>query len=201
MIHGFRAAPAPRGDVPVVSWALFGAALGAGARLARRLLDGPRMRDLVLLLLLAMTGCATNAGTDCLSDGPERFFDPQSGGCILVGDREACDSCGGPQCVVGDGSAMDLALCDEGCASFTEMTCLGQPGCIAAYVDGSFAYCRGTAPSGPVHSGACAGLDAHECARHDNCAAWYLHRVSGAMSFDHCADEVRASTSAPADGG
>jgi hypothetical protein len=67
------------------------------------------------------------------------------------------------------------------------------------YLDGSFENCTATAPSGPIHAGACAGLDAHDCARHDSCSAWYRHGARGVM-FDRCADEVGASSSVAVDG-
>jgi len=51
--------------------------------------------------------------------------------------------------------------------------------------------CVGTAPSGPVNGTACAGLDAHECSRHDDCIAvhYYVDVPAWGLKFDYCAPE------------
>jgi hypothetical protein len=160
--------------------------------LAHRLLVRLRMRHLLRFLLVVTASCQ-NGGTDCLGDSPELFVDPQTGTCIEVGDSDACQRCGIGPCTVGDARVLDLAPCSGGlCGSATEMKCLDQPGCIAEYIDGGFHHCGETALSGPVHSGQCVDLDAHECSRHDNCSAWYVHTANGTQQFDHCADEPAA---------
>ena len=79
----------------------------------------------------------------------------------------------------------DWAYCDTACEQLDEQGCLVTSGCRATYVTQycppnadcafmqEFSGCVGTAPSGPVQ-GACEGLDAHECSRHDDCAAVHL---------------------------
>jgi len=50
-----------------------------------------------------------------------------------------------------------------------------------------------TAARDPVSTGACTGLDAQACSRHDNWSAWYLETSPGTTKFEHCADEAPAS--------
>jgi hypothetical protein len=156
------------------------------------------MRCRALVLVLAIAGCP-DGGTDCIGDSPASFLDPASDTCIEVGDQDACQYCGGTHCVVGDARALDLAPCST-CAPINEVDCLGRAGCRASYVNGAFDRCLGTAPSGPVHDGACAVLGAQECSHHDNCTAWYVRSAGGAAFFDHCADEVPSGASSRADG-
>ena len=78
---------------------------------------------------------------------------------------------------------------------------MATTGCFATFVlsandDGPPSYngCWQTAPSGPV-GGSCANLDAQECSRHDNCAAFYEEPGSARTSdvarleFRYCAAE------------
>jgi hypothetical protein len=157
-----------------------------------------------LLLILITAGCfASNGGTDCLGESPDRFFDPSAGQCIDVGSAEACQCNVGPgrtECIVGDAHDLDLAACDT-CQVSTEQACIERSGCIAAYLDGSFDQCRTAAPSGPLHVGACVGLDAHQCSRHDNCALRYLRAADGSPMFERCADDVPPRRFAACDGG
>lgn len=149
------------------------------------------MRITVLLVLLSGCLFETNTGSDCLGDGPEPRFVPDLGACVDVGDADACQFCGDRMCVVADPAG--LAQCGGPCTTTDETACLGTQGCIATYVAGSFASCWSTAPSGPVHSGACAGLDARDCSRHDNCSAWYGRSDSTTLMFQRCVDEPAAS--------
>jgi hypothetical protein len=50
-----------------------------------------------------------------------------------------------------------------------------------------------TAARDPVSTGACTGLDAQACSRHDNWSAWYLETSPGTTKFEHCADEAPAA--------
>ena len=151
-----------------------------------------------LALVLMIAGCPSG-GTDCIGDSPEAFLDPGTSTCIEVGDQDACHYCGGDHCAVGDPRTLDLAPC-AACAPFAEGDCLARAGCRAAYVNGVFDRCLGTAPSGPVHDGGCSMLGARACSRHDDCAAWYVRSAGGAPVFDHCADEVPINASVRAGG-
>lgn len=71
--------------------------------------------------------------------------------------------------------ARDWASCYSGCEELAEEACLMTPACRAVYVEGRgqrvYAGCWGTAPSGPIAGGGCAGLDAYACSLHDDCSA------------------------------
>ncbi|MCB9561340.1 MAG: hypothetical protein H6708_13110 [Kofleriaceae bacterium] len=98
----------------------------------------------------------------------------------------------------------DWAYCDTACEQLDEQGCLVTSGCRATYVTQycppnadcafmqEFSGCVGTAPSGPVQ-GACEGLDAHECSRHDDCIAVYMADPTGEdlynPTFSYCAPE------------
>lgn len=150
------------------------------------------MRHRALVLILTIAGCSSG-GTDCIGDGPTLLLDPASSTCIETGDQDVCKFCGGARCVVGDAHSLDLAPC-RACGG-PEGDCLSRAGCRASYVNGEFLACVGTAPSGPVHDGACAGLGAYACSRHDNCTAWYVRSTGAPPVFDHCADEVPTAVS------
>jgi hypothetical protein len=92
-----------------------------------------------------------------------------------------------PQAGDSDGAQApeDWGMCYGGCEGLDEDTCVDTPLCRAAYVgqclqDAScyagsegltFYECWAVAPEHPTSTGACGGLDAYECSRHDNCAA------------------------------
>jgi hypothetical protein len=97
----------------------------------------------------------------------------------------------------------DWASCPGACEGLDESTCLATPGCRGSYFqeecppdtdcDGPFGTrfqeCWGTAPTGPVQ-GACEGLDAQECSRHDDCIAVYgANWEYGGQAFSYCAPE------------
>ena len=152
------------------------------------------MRGFLLLIVLT-TGCFANGGTDCLGESPDLLFDPQRGQCIYVGSAEGCQCVAGPAspaCFVGDPHERDLAAC-HACGTKTEAECIAHADCIAQYINGSYADCRGAPPSGSVHAGACVGLDARECSRRDYCALRYTRADEHAPAFEGCADEVAAS--------
>ncbi|MFH0901366.1 MAG: hypothetical protein V2A73_12125 [Pseudomonadota bacterium] len=80
----------------------------------------------------------------------------------------------------------DVARCDGRCEELDEATCVMTPGCRAAYTtnfehspdpiaSAIFVGCWSTAPSQPGtgSGGDCTALDALECSRRDNCAAYH----------------------------
>ena len=124
-------------------------------------------------------------------------IDPRSGACIEVSNQDGCTYCDteGHQCVVGDIEKLDYADCVGTCLAVTEAGCLATDGCRAGYAGGRFFACWATAPSGPIHTGSCARLDAHECSRHDNCTSWFTG-PDGAKTFLHCEEELPVSVMA-----
>ncbi len=142
------------------------------------------MRILTALLVVVIAGCG--GGGDVCPQYVVVLRDPVSGACH---DARPCDANGNEIPIP------DQASCGSSCETLSEADCVVAAGCRAAYLGGSnsFLGCWGTAPSGPVSTGACAGLDAQTCSRHDNCSAWYLESSPGTTKFDHCADEVPAA--------
>ncbi|HLU68346.1 MAG TPA: hypothetical protein VKZ63_18810, partial [Kofleriaceae bacterium] len=61
--------------------------------------------------------------------------------------------------------------CESQCTGLDELTCIDTAGCRAIYVAGAFGDCWSTDQNGPIQGGGCAGLDAYECSRHDDCSA------------------------------
>lgn len=113
------------------------------------------------------------------------------GGCGAVGDDPGAPE---PQ--------PDWASCYGFCEGLGEADCLATPTCRAAYLDSGldadcapgfdcggagFLGCWGTAPSGAIQ-GACEGLDAYQCSRHDDCTAHYVSDGS-TQRFSYCAAE------------
>jgi len=111
--------------------------------------------------------------------------------------------------------APDWASCYGSCEGLDESSCLVTSGCRAAYGDGAldggeadadcapgfcgenaFLGCWGTAPTGPVQGGGCAGLDAYGCSLHDDCSAHYAtyYGEDGwtQTNFSYCSDEAWA---------
>jgi len=119
----------------------------------------------VRLALLALAACVHQGGT-ATCDVEIELRDPSTGLCQLV------------QC---PGNAMDWAVCQGTCDGLPESACLTHAGCHAAYIDhapdGAMYWdCWNVAPSGPTE-GSCAGLDAHECSRYDDCTSIYYPNV------------------------
>ena len=181
--------------------------------MAHCLLDAMGMRRLVVFAVVLSSGCDLyfNGGGD---DEPcaypaadiapaEQFRNPQTGAC--EGWGYPCDSrCGPCPETAGAIAPPDWGSCYSACEGLDETTCMGTSGCFATYLvpdpdDGPTTYngCWQTAPSGPV-GGSCAGLDAHECSRHDNCIANYKqvdNRTTyyGPLEFQSCAAEPAGS--------
>jgi len=145
------------------------------------------MRVLTALLVVFIAGCGLGEGGEVCPLYVVVLRDPVSGTCH---DVRPCDASGNGIPIP------DQASCGSSCEALSEADCVVAAGCRAAYIGGNsnrFLGCWGTAPSDPVRTGACAGLDAQACSRHDNCSAWYLEPSPGTTKFDHCADEAPAA--------
>jgi hypothetical protein len=109
-----------------------------------------------------------------------QYRNPETGQCESFGNPYPCDDRCGPCPATGEDQAIpDWGSCYSQCEGLAENDCIAATGCFAAYTDfptqdraPMFRGCWQTAPSGPV-SGACTGLDAQQCSRHDNCSAHY----------------------------
>ncbi|MGE0869660.1 MAG: hypothetical protein AB7P03_13930 [Kofleriaceae bacterium] len=170
-----------------------------------------------LLALLALTsGCSFYFGNDdddCDppmygAGAPEavpQYRDPWTGVCQDLGWRD-CDSRCGPCDDVADQAFPDWASCYGPCEGLAEGDCLATTACRAIYdVSGftpAFFGCWGVAPSGPVEGGNCLALDAYECSRHDDCAAFYYFPAYATLGsagdvastpFQYCAPEASPS--------
>lgn len=175
------------------------------------------MRQLVVVLAL-LTGCDLylgHNGDDVCNYGaaddvaePAPLHDPYSGQCESVGGYDCPDTCG--PCAYDTAGALpnqDWASCYSQCTGLSESTCLTTSGCQATYGGGlhqgsGFDGCYATAPSGPVSTGTCDGLDAHECSRHDNCSLFYGTLPNdGTGPFDHCGAEPTANSCSDVDCG
>lgn len=156
------------------------------------------MRVFVLLLIITTSACYTQ---ECLSDPMAHVRDPKTGACIVVSNSDGCNFCvsENEHCVVADVDKLDYSscgACPAAAETASQADCLAADRCRAVYKDGSFFACWTTAPSGPIHTGVCVGLDAHECSRHDNCASWFAAGADGVTMFDHCAEELPVSVMA-----
>ena len=105
--------------------------------------------------------------------------DPNSGLCSTFGGGGGggggtCGNWGGDERPGLPTEDADWATCYQGCEGLDEVACQVTPSCRVAYGDTGgqriFLECWGTAPSGPIQ-GACEGLDAYQCSRHDDCSA------------------------------
>jgi hypothetical protein len=148
---------------------------------------------------------------DCVNSGSDlapaiELRDPQTGTCQAFGGGGG-GGCDPVPLAEGEAKAPfsmpDWATCQSGCEGLDELSCQLSDGCRAIYVDAEscgpqgcmrvniFAACWGVAPSGPVQGGACEGLDAHECSRHNDCSA--VHQgdpvVGGVGGFSSCIRE------------
>ncbi len=177
----------------------------------------------LLAVLIVLSGCDLywNEGDDdpCkydyatgggASQPAYELRNPVTGQCEYGGGPYPCDYQCGPCAQAGDDRAAPLSQVDWGacysqCDGLTESSCLTASGCYAAYDEDtsladapakiSFKGCWQTAPSGPISTGSCFSLDAHECSRHDNCSAYYEAGVNAlvAGSFNRCAPETSAN--------
>lgn len=154
------------------------------------------MRCLLAVLVL-LSGCDlywNSNGDDVCNGGgwaddvapANELRNPDTGECQYVGGGGyGCDDPCGP-CPAYDtdgapGGAIapnpDWGSCYSQCSQLDEATCIAASGCLASYNDvpggAVFNGCFQTAPSGPLHTGTCIGLDAHACSQHDNCSIYY----------------------------
>lgn len=147
---------------------------------------------LAFLSIFSLTGCDLWFGQNHCDDsfGAADFeaigvLDPQTAQCIDQGGGGGGGICGDfADDALEPVPQQDFALCYSQCTELTEDECLTAPGCRAGYVSDcpegwdcdsttyTFHECWATAPSGPVQ-GACSGLDAYECSRHDDCIAYH----------------------------
>ena len=125
---------------------------------------------------------------------PQQLRNPVTGTCETIGGG------GGGGC--DDGLAPpglpDWGVCASPCEALDEASCKAADACRAIYankfpphVDGIelvYEACWPTAPSGPVHGGDCAGFDAQECSRHDDCVAQHASDWSACPDFDPSCD-------------
>jgi hypothetical protein len=173
------------------------------------------LSTVALLALSASAGCTFYFGGDGDDDCAVppvyegSYRNPETGACepggggwdYGCGDDDD-DYYGGPEPYpVEDAAAPDMAVCYERCEGLSEDACITTDGCRATYQQDAFdcppgalcpealpvfSECWGIAPSGPVY-GACEGLDAWECSRHDDCIAVYLSGER--FGFSYCAPE------------
>jgi hypothetical protein len=180
------------------------------------------MRKSLVLCLLLLGGCelyfggddkpppCTYYGTGAADGGAGSadfgYRNPQDGTCQYFGGYPyPCDGTCGP-CPEATGAAEpDWGSCYSYCEGLSENQCVATAGCYAAYLEKSsgdnpaFWGCWQTAPSGPV-AGSCAGLNAHECSRHDNCSATYIASIDvNSASFVQCNDERQYACQADTD--
>ena len=164
------------------------------------------MRRLIAVLIL-LSGCDlywNGSGDDvCNYDtrggaaiAPSiQLRNPETGQCQYFDGGGGCDNQCGP-CPAATGVVEpDWGQCYSSCNALDEGTCLTTAGCLATYDDNApqtpFRGCFDTAPSGPISTGSCWGLDAQSCSEHDNCAMYY-DAGTGALvpgNFTHCAPE------------
>lgn len=161
----------------------------------------------LLCLLLVVSGCDlywNHGDDDCkyyATGAPEGDIapaigqrNPNTGACEYFGGYGCDDPCA--PCAADDrGGAVaqpDWGYCQSACTGLAEGACIAEAGCQASYdLNGSLATYNGcwqTALSGPISTGTCAGLDAHACSQHDNCATYY-----NPGAFSHCAAETATS--------
>jgi hypothetical protein len=170
--------------------------------LARPLLRPMGMtRTWLAMAALALAGCDLyfNGGDDapCAYGTTEveyaQYRDPQNATCIGGGGGYCDDKCG--PCPASPEAApdTDMGQCYSSCTGLDQDTCQATSGCYAAFVNESdrqrrFEGCWQTAPSAPTE-GSCAGFDARECSRHDDCGLVYSTNYNGTMAFDACISE------------
>ena len=168
-----------------------------------------RCPRLLLAVLVLASGCDLywNSTGDDVCNGygyggiapSQDLRNPVTGDCEYFGGGDyPCDSACGPCPATTEGAPQadpDWGQCYGSCNALDEASCLTTSGCLATYDDvtthASFRGCFATAPSGPVSTGACYGLDAHECSRHDNCAMYYDAGLDALVpgQFTRCAPE------------
>lgn len=141
-------------------------------------------------MTLSLTGCELyfggGGGDDCLYGGGgdmggapapvPGLRNPNTGQCEYYGGGGGdvrCDACGICEPLPADPVMPPTwGFCESECSYLDEAACLATPGCRGAYLEGfAFYECWAVDMSGPIQGGQCAGLDALECSRHDDCVA------------------------------
>lgn len=156
--------------------------------------------------LASLTACTIYLGddgddVDCLADviAPLRLVNPNNLACeeFSGGCPEEC----GPCTLDTDEPIPTWASCDSACSALDELTCMTTEGCRTAHDWGcwtgdgpctaevSYVGCFAVDTTGPVRGG-CAGLDAWECSRHDDCIALHDFYADGG-GFVECVQEDR----------
>src|SRR5690606_35778212 len=104
---------------------------------------------------------------------------PETGECVYFGGGggggggcgDPCTPCAEPAGEADRAPPPTWGYCESQCTGLDERTCIDTAGCRAIYVAGAFGDCWSTDQNGPIQGGGCAGLDAYECSRHDDCSA------------------------------
>jgi hypothetical protein len=154
--------------------------------------DGPGSRGWLWsivfagVMAVAPAACGSQQAESC-PPGPSTYVvsvvDPDQGTCV---QRTGC---------VPDIFELD-ANCVSSCSGLTEAQCLTTAGCHAAYLgkpgpvggeEDVFMACWEVAPPGAM-TGACQGLDAATCERHDHCRSYYLDPRFGKKPYRDCED-------------
>lgn len=176
-----------------------------------------RLLPSTLLAALLASGCTIYFGDDgddepCLEDdgaiAPITLRNPETGACEDFGGYGG-GGCGPWPAEPDVAPLPDWGFCPSQCEALDEAACLDTAGCRAAYyqwvcppdtlcdqgeLPPQFWGCWSVSQSGPVQ-GACDGLDADECSRHDDCTATYVDDWErDGRIFDRCAPE-RVATS------
>lgn len=172
------------------------------------------MRSLVVAFVMLLGGCDLYFGggdDDCgefVGDlKPDiiaaDYRNPDTGQCEYFGGGGYCNDRCGPCPQYDQPPLPDWGSCYSACEGLDENSCIGTAGCYASYLDPirvppeqditKFQGCWAIAPSGPA-PGACSGLDAYACSRHDNCSAVYSELLgpddqSIGMQFASCIPE------------
>jgi hypothetical protein len=167
------------------------------------------MKSLLLALAVLASGCVLYGGDDDGDDDVCAYEGDIAAAELRNPDTGSCESWGGGGgCYGAPEPWPDWASCYSECEGLDEQGCLATSGCRAAYwqetcppwadCDASwqpptFYGCWGTAPSGPTQ-GACDGLSAYDCSRHDDCVAvydrdWNAGDEENYNRFSYCAPE------------
>ena len=158
-------------------------------------LSSLRLPSLALLLALPLGACVLHLGDDddvpCAGTNTggaagdvagTLLVDPSTLACVEFGFGTCNDSCG--PCPEPLPPFPSWGACQSQCTGLSEIACTNTPGCRTTYDDAClrtdgpcplltpFLGCFAVDTSGPIQ-GACDGLDAFECSRHDDCLATY----------------------------
>jgi hypothetical protein len=153
-----------------------------------------------VMACLGWAGCSESAECPVMA----LRFNPEVNTCTSFGSRADCDACDAPDersnCFIADVDTLDYAECaSTACFGLAEAACLTTTACRVVQLRGGiYGGCKDTAPSGALHDGGCAELDAYQCSRHDDCVALYDYPVGyyQRSRFLRCTDEPLAASRA-----